>query len=392
MMQKNIDNDNFYIVGGQRFIHKIDAIIEANKTKSEVSWYFNNDSFKTFNWTEEPAESLDYFYVQRAKQLREEFDYIIVFCSGGADSSNVVLTFLRNGIKIDEIVASVPLSGLSNFDFNNSDTSNKNTISETLYTQIPFIKQIAIDYPDVKITVHDYFQDILDFKSDDWLYRSEDWVHPSGIARYRLERQKHLVKLADSEKKIGFIYGIDKPMVVITKNKKIYIAFSDLAINVARPVFDREYPNVYNIAFYWSKYHTQMLIKQAHVVTKKVFSDASIGRYVNDLSITENMSDAQKRMRHSKYERAIVPTIYPSTATPIFQAEKPTKIFLGEHDQWFYDLHKSTRTFEMIASDTRHFYNSIDKKYLNKDGTGLITYTSAFYIGDVDNFNRIPTV
>jgi hypothetical protein len=390
MFQSIINNITHYEVGPKKFAHKIDAVLEANSKKLDVLWHFNDDAFNKINWNIEPDESLNDLYLIRATQLREQFDYLVIFCSGGADSTNVALTFLKNGIKVDEIIASAPLSGLSNYKFNNTDTSHKNTISETIYAQLPFVKQLEIDYPNVKITIHDYFQDILDFKTDDWLYRSEDWIHPSGIARYRLERQKHLVQLADSGKSIGFIYGIDKPMIVIGKSKKVYSFFSDLVINVARPVFDRDYPNVANVPFYWSMYNEKMLVKQAHVVAKTIFKDSSIRKYVNDMSITESMTDAQKKMRHSKYERAIVPVIYPNNLTGVFQAEKPTRIFLGEHDQWFYDLHKSTKTFEMIVSDTRSFYNYIDKRYLNFDRTGLITYFKSFCIGNSSDF--IPHV
>jgi hypothetical protein len=387
MLQHIVDNITYYEVQGKRYAHKIDAVLAANASKSNISWYFNDAQFtvKT-NWLKEPDTSLAELYAKRARELREQFDYVVVFCSGGADSTNVALSFLENGIHIDEIVASAPISGLNNFKANNTDTSHKNTISETFYTQLPFIKQIAAKYPSVKITIHDYFDDILQFSTDDWLYRSEDWIHPSGIARYRLEREPHLVKLADAGKKMAFIYGIDKPLVVIGKSQKVYTVFNDLAINVARPVFDREYPNVANIPFYWSMHNEDMLVKQAHCVARAIFSNPSIRQFANEIAITEMMNDVQKRERHSKYERAIVPVIYPDTAQPIFQAEKPTKLFLGEHDQWFYDLHSSTRTFQMIASDTRVFYNSIDAKYLNSSKNGFSTFVKSFCIGDAADF------
>lgn len=386
MLQQINENISFYEVDGHRYAHKIDAVFAANQYKKDIVWHFNDALFSKVDWKTEPTSSLPSLYAARAKQLREQFDYIVVFCSGGADSSNMALSFLKNGIHIDEIVASAPISGLSNFKPNNIDRSHKNTMSETFFTQLPFINEIAKDYPRVKITLHDYFDDILSFSSDDWLYRSEDWIHPSGIARYRLERQPHLVKLAESGKRIAFIYGIDKPLIVVGKSLHVFTIFNDLALNVARPVFDRQYDNVANVPFYWSASCSEMLVKQAHCVAKQIFSNPLIAQYANFLSITENMPEAEKRKRHSKYERAIIPTIYPSTARPIFQAEKPTKLFLGEHDQWFYDLHSGTRTFQMIKSDTRSFYNSIDSKYLNSDRSGFSTFIKGFCIGNSTDF------
>lgn len=384
-----IENDSFYKVNNQFFLHKIDAVLAANPYKYNIEWYFNDKEYSKVNWTIEPDTSLHVLYEQRAKELRDNYDYLAVFCSGGADSRNVALSFLRNNIHIDEIIASAPLSGLSNFKHNNTDTSHKNTMSETYYAQIPFIKQIEKEYPKVKITLHDYFQDILDFKTDEWLYRSEDWVHPSGIARYRLERQKHLVKLADLGLKIGFVYGIDKPKIAIDNNS-VYMVFNDLALNVARPVFDREYSNVNNVPFYWAKTCTALLIKQAHSVARAAVDETTdVSKYTVNTENHKFLNDVEKRIKHSKYERSIIPILYPSTYTKIFQAEKPTKIILGEHDQWFYDLHNTTRVFDMITSDTKHFYSTIDSIYLNSSKTGLMTQIKPYFIGKVENFKKI---
>lgn len=389
MFQTIQENNSYYIVNNRRFSNKIDAVLAANLHKHKVEWYFNDIEFANINWYDEPNDSLDSLYARRAKELREKFDYLVVFCSGGADSRNVALSFLENNIHIDEIVASAPLSGLSNFQHNNLDTSHTNTMSETYYAQIPFIKEIEKKYSNVKITLHDYFQDILAFKTDDWLYRSEDWIHPSGIARYRLERHSHLVKLADSGLKIGFIYGIDKPIIVF-KESAIFMVFSDLALNVSRPVFDRDYPNVCNVPFYWATSCATMLIKQAHTVARSAVNRAcQVSKYITDVNVYKQSTDYQNRIKHSKYERSIIPIIYPKTYRPVFQAEKPTKIFLGEHDQWFYDLHKNTRTFEMIASDTKYFYKSINSMYLNSSKTGISTMLKFFYIGTVDHFKKL---
>jgi hypothetical protein len=95
------------------------------------------------------------------------------------------------------------------------------------------------------------------------------------------------------------------------------------------------------------------------------------------------------RYRHSKYERAIVPCIYPSTSREVFQAEKPTKLFLGEHDGWFYKHHQSTRAYQMIVSDTNSFYKNINPKYLNEDENGFIVLRNNYCLGPVDKFLSI---
>ena len=221
------------------------------------------------------------------------------------------------------------------------------------------------------------------------MYRCDDWIHPSSAARYRFERLDHLKKIADSNKKIAFVYGIDKPILLMDKMLDIFIIFSDLATNVQRPAFDREYPNVKNVLFYWDSTTADLIAKQGHSVAKWLLrpENKNNKQYLNDLRWTENKSFEFNRLRHSKYERAIVPCIYPSTYRPIFQAEKPTKLFLGEHDDWFYALHKNTITYQMIVSDTKLFYKNIHQKYLNSAKNGFALYNNIYKIGNYGTFS-----
>jgi hypothetical protein len=96
------------------------------------------------------------------------------------------------------------------------------------------------------------------------------------------------------------------------------------------------------------------------------------------------------RHSNSKYQRAIIPCIYPSTYKPVFQGHKPTRMFLGEHDAWFYQLHGQSRMYEMIDSDFRNFYNTINRKYLNQDKTGFVAFLQTYKIGNVADFKKSP--
>jgi hypothetical protein len=105
------------------------------------------------------------------------------------------------------------------------------------------------------------------------------------------------------------------------------------------------------------------------------------------MSKSKHKTFEQERYRHSKYERIIVPCIYPTTSRKIFQAEKPTKLFLGEHDGWFYQLHSETRTHQMIFSDTTSFYKQIDHKYLNSAKNGFEIYFNSYKFGSISDFS-----
>jgi len=381
----------YYKVKDKIFYNKIDAIMHASKTLDDVSWHFHQDIFEKINWTIEPDADLDEFYKNRAQQIREEYDYVVILCSGGADSTNVVKSFLNNDIFPDEIIAAAPMSGLNNFDFNTKDTSHINTMSETKYAQLPLMDEISSKFPNVKITLHDYFHDMLDYKSEEWLYQCEDWVHPSSRARYRYERIPHLKKIAEAGKRMAFVYGIDKPTLAVDDHTgDIYTVFADLPVNVQRLPFDRDYLNVDNVLFYWNGQLPLMMVKQAHQLSRWIFKPENIRalKYLRIQSRALKTSWAENRFRHSRYERAIVPCIYPSTHRSIFQAEKPISIFLGEHDGWFYQLHNKTMLNQMMVSDTISFFKKINPKYINPGNNGFQTFINSYKIGKVSDFTE----
>lgn len=378
---------SYYTVGDIAFSSKIDASLYASNGTEDIKWHFFDNEFSMHNWKQEPPQTLDYLYKLRAENIRDNYDYVVILCSGGADSTNVLKTFLNNNILVDEIIASAPMSGLRDYQFNNIDTSHHNTISETIYTQIPLMQEIAINFPNIRITLNDYFGDIINYKSDKWILDCDDWIHPSSASRYRFEKHEHLRKLADNGKRICFVYGIDKPNLIIGKDNGIYITFSDHAVNVMRPPFDREYPTVDNVMFYWDITSLDCLTKQAHTLARwlcRPENSIAMSYVFNENSPPASYSIF--RHRQSKYERAIVPCIYPTTHRPVFQAEKPVRLFLGEHDTWFYKLHKSTPAYEMLVSDTKHLFSKISSKFLNKGNNGFRMYSSYYKIGELVDF------
>lgn len=379
---------SIYKVGPLVFTHKMEAILHANKTLADVTWEFNKGIFNSVNWLVEPETSLDDFYRIRAQQIRDKYDYVVILCSGGADSTNVIKSFLYNGIMPDEVIAGAPMEGLRDYKFNSQDTSHENTISETIYAQMPLIRDIASNFPNIKVTIHDYFEDMLAYKGEEWAYQCEDWLHPSSAARYCYEKHAHLKKLAEAGKRIAFVYGIDKPTIIKDLNGDLHTVFVDLTVNVQRPPFSDSYPNVENVLFYWTPELPEMLVKQAHVVAKWIHlpENSRSLSYMYDASTCLTESFSRQRYRHSKYEREIVPALYPTTHRKVFQAEKPESLFLGEHDAWFYKHHRQTMTYEMLISDVSSLFKKINPKYLNKGKNGFEIYFNRYKIGNINQF------
>lgn len=374
----------YYSVDNKIFYDKIEAILYANQKLLDIEWNFFDEIFNSIDWSLEPETDLDEMYRLRAKQLREKYDYIIVFCSGGADSTQVLYSFLKNGIKVDEVYAGAPLSGLNRFNPTNKIVDQYNVISETYYAQLPFLEEIRSNYPEVKITVNDYFEDILNYKEDQWIFESSDWIHPTTVARYSLEKFDHIKKICESGKKVAAIYGNNKPNIVIINGKFVNV-LKDLAMNVARPAF-KDHP-VSLEPFYISPDFPLIAVKQSHEVIKN--SLKSENKYLLEIlefKSSPNLSSVKfhgRKYNHGIYEKAIVPIIYPSLNYNKFQGLKPSTHILADHDAWFYSLHRDTKSYKMMISDVSNFLNTIDKKYFeNNLKTAFTSYKKMYKIKD----------
>lgn len=408
----------FYTVNGQKFTNKVAAILEANRTGAEVEWDYFDDIFNKVNWRSEPLPSLDEMYKARALQIREAYDYVILRCSGGADSNNVLYTFLNNGIHVDEVVAEVPMSGLKNWDFNKTDTRQDNSPSEFKYAQLPLLHEISTKYPKVKITMLDMFEDMVSAGNDGLLPEFQDTLNLYVRFQSKMERLSHVKDLAELGKKIAIVSGTDKPVLSVRPDGNVVTLIADQAVNVPTQPFNVKYPNVHRVLFYWTHEMPEILVKMSHVVAREIHKPENIKIYEAmkwlPKGYNTDRDDSQKddilkyllnkhKLGYDKriyqnnkpftiYERGIVPFIYPSTWIPdLFQVDKadPSVIFLGGQD-WVRILHPESRSVKVIESEFTDLYKKLSSKYLNPGKTGFKKYIKIFRIGHEDQFKPKP--
>jgi hypothetical protein len=60
-----------YQVGNNVYIHKLEAVYQASKTNTPVTWNFYDSVYSKLNWQQRPAGTLADMYKERAQQLRE---------------------------------------------------------------------------------------------------------------------------------------------------------------------------------------------------------------------------------------------------------------------------------------------------------------------------------
>jgi hypothetical protein len=100
MMEKN---RGYWSVDNQYYTNKVRAILAAQQSNlgyGAISFHYNDEWWNQVDWNIEPDESLQELYIQRAQQLREKYETLILRFSGGADSlsgKDVTRVHTRNG-------------------------------------------------------------------------------------------------------------------------------------------------------------------------------------------------------------------------------------------------------------------------------------------------------
>lgn len=405
----------WYSVNGVKYTNKMLAIMDAQRTNSTVEWYFFDDIFQKVNWTVEPTETLPELYKKRALQIREQYDYVILMVSGGADSTNMLYSFLHNNILVDEVVAEIPLRGMSNWEWDNKDMSSVNTASEYKLAQLPLMHEIATKYPTVKTTLIDPFTKMINPKPGEWLVDCQDLVNAYTGHRGRMDDQPHVMKLVEEGKRVAVVMGTDKP-VVVEQGGCLFNMFVDLPINLPKQSTREGHDNINRVLFYWTPEMPELVVKMSHVAARamclpqnKFIYDAMIklrrmGKDKEDQNLSadetlkmilQSYDKDYRPIKNNKYsaltvyQRGIVPYIYPTTYDPkLWQAMKPDcgQPFLSDNQDWFRVLHNTSRAMQIIESDFSMMYKSIKPQYLNGNKTGFIQFLKPYSMGLVSNF------
>lgn len=285
--RSNHDHFGFYKIGNHKTYSKLDAIEISAKTGIELEWVFNKDVFDTFNWKVEPPESLDFWYAERARQIRETYDYIVLMYSGGPDSWNMLKAFVDNNIYVDEISHFILHSGTSL----GLDAEQNYEVFKTSYPATKALIETNSTYKTTKHRIVDGGDTLVKTMSTadpfDYFYQEGNfffgpWGTVIGDIR---ETDPEYKKLIDQKKSVCFVWGYDKPLITVS-NDKFYVRFSEMgASTFVKPKHQAQnVESKFDEAFYWSPDMPEITCKQAHVLKKyieHVNVDSIDGFYLN---------------------------------------------------------------------------------------------------------------
>ena len=334
----------YYVCDGLEFHSKIVACLHGVKVDKPVKWIFNNEEFNAYDWTQEPEPTLDQLYDARARQLREDYDYIILSYSGGADSNNIYESFRRQGLLIDEIVVNSMTKASERFI--TVDPKNKHPFSgpqsEHELHLLPRLNQIQIDMPNIKISIFDLSDNLFDSLSkvdESWVLTMKEGLNPIGITRFNYLSFDHVKHLFDKGKTTALITGVEKPRTII-RGDRFIMRFNDRSANintVAEHI--KEYENCTVEYFYWAPESVRMLIKQGHVIRKYLEAFPEKQELWLEHRVTPNVT----RIVHERILRSL---LYTTWNDSWYQADKSVSDWYSEFDRWFIDNYQDTAAWK----------------------------------------------
>jgi len=247
---------------GKKYIGKID-VLRSNEDIDDLTFVLHNGFWLKQKWVE-PTETFNELLKQRCEQIRETYDYVILYYSGGSDSDTMLRSFINNNIHVDEIV-------INRISFNKFDAPLKD-----IELAVHKLRGYAKDIPNTRMTVNNITEDILyNFsKKQNWI----DTAYNGTIGNLR-RFNTHLLAELDipmlGKGNVGHILGDMKP-VIEQRSDGYYVKLSGFGLAQ------------WSDWFYTSPNLPKLHMKQCYMV-KNYFKENNIGvKVIGSLGITEH--------------------------------------------------------------------------------------------------------
>lgn len=368
-------NKGVYYCNNKPFHSKLSAILESNKTGQQVHWDFHSNEFGKENWTLPSPRTLDELYKERAQQLRDNYDHLVLFYSGGVDSGYILKTFVENDIKLDEI-----------FLFGAFEQEKKHFgrvgyskepgfyTREIEYIAKPLIKKL-IQKQNIKVNVYDWEEDLLKAAHNgDWFWEAGCRFAPDVLMRSQFHNIFHEHNnMLHKGKKVGFIYGVDKPRLY-RDDTSIKFSFLDIILTIgntnANDITGAEWEN--DEYFFWNPNFPDIPIKQAHMVAEHL-------KLTGNVNLIPHLNNHGGNFHTPELYKMINRIIYPNWDHDLWQIKKPTGATYDENSAWFFD--KTLPEFRMWEDSLKDMERQLGSKWFNNNTfvNGLRGHISELY-------------
>lgn len=354
------DRNGFYQVGNRKTYLKTELMDWLHHMPTSWHWNYNDEFFGQFDWRVEPTENINELYRQRALELRRNYDYIVLYYSGGHDSSNALYAFLDNDIPLDEICVY----------YSKYDTVS-NQYKELQGLTWNKVKWLQAKYPNQRFRFIDYgdmFKDWHDIIKG-YGYKDDLFdVFGSMLSINRIIADEFYMtipewhSMIESGKRFAWLFGADKPMVRYLDGAWIFNfhdAFVQCRMTPLRQLYDDGTRGSYEY-FYWSPTDAcqQIIRKQCHLLANTYNEQAQIDFSKISGAKPHNPSYGwEVDTMTPSFVNAIYPRLFEYGET--YFIEKNAKYIFGNRDQWFFDSNHdgAQRHYDMYRSLNSNLYS-----------------------------------
>jgi hypothetical protein len=380
-----------WTVGQTKFTNKIQALLEATRTKLPVQYHFYHDVWQNFDKNLLGKIGLKELYKQRAQMLRDKYDYLVLYYSGGSDSWTILNTFLENNIRLDCVYVRWPMKAENTYTPNTDNRSAYNFMSEWDFVIKKDLEWLSQSHPEIKIELADFMEGVgADTFNDDTFA-----VQNHHVAAAQLLRQSKFsqfeIDLVDQGKRVGEIWGIDKPIISEYAENQVGMFFKDEIVTVGRG-----YPGNPDGPefFYWSPEFPLLAMEQAYQCFlfykanppfRSMISQSNWKKMYSNTLFYEQKAFFGEYVNHFTKQ-----VVYPDWDFSKFQAGKPTSVTRQDKDFWLY----TSPELKPLVDRWRHYHTSqlsnIDSGLLSVAPQGgklatRICSSPIYHIGTYDN-------
>lgn len=352
----------FYQIGDRSTFSKFEAVEWANGRP--IHWNFNDQVFSSYDWTIEPTSTLWDLYKKRARQIREKYDYVVLWYSGGSDSHNLLTAWIEEGCEIDEIACTW------NFETTGDLYNHQNSeITRVVQPHIEQLRDRGLKFKFRLLNMPDYSLKL--FKKwgphFEYLVNHHASINNPAKSLFREEVEDYRQMLHGGIN-LGFVWGVDKCFVNYHDNR-FFCHFIDCIDNCVSP-YTQNKSGWNDELFYWSPDFPLLPIKQAHVL-KNFLQTCHDPRFYRDM-IGSWYNPTIKKYLHIP---AVKRLLYPKWSNKIFVEKRTSSYIYSQRDDWLWNTN----------ADAAVQYDSVMNYYI----TRMENYQSEGIYGDVYEKKRI---
>jgi hypothetical protein len=363
----------YYADDGACFASKINALNYSSKTGHKIYTNYYDNVYSTLNWKQEPPLSLYEYYVLQAKRIRDTYDKVIMFFSGGHDSTQILEIFHKNNIKLDKIVI------VGSFKQDENSNSNANQNIEAYKNAFPYVEKLGLSNICEKVDYTDYFNDIS--KQLTIVKYDSEWIDQVGTRfspTHLVWRQIEEIVVPNSwrDRKTALIFGMERTTLYY-ENGKYGFKFSDKTVNGLGNFYKTDYSD--RIYFFWDPTFPNIIVKQLHLLYRAAQSIRNNTKVSIENAIAilnKNVYDLEK-----KENGGLKSLHYDIDINIKYKSPKNTNCLLSKKDAYI-ERYKSEKIYDFYQSGILNMRNRLicdDRNYDSFSSLINKTIYSKFY-------------